>query len=172
MAFFYTSPLMQYFLNKDEKEEFHIKLRSNVTRTQSYYDNTGKYLWAEVKKFMTTNWKSEIHEIGIDHSDESMSEFIWIHISLDTEKKMIIQIVNRLNTFFDNEIRKHLVPKLVTIICNGFKSSERFLAESLCEYQEKHGKERTKEWIEIYFRDIKTSQLYGRLDLSDLYDSD
>lgn len=158
MVFFYVPAMMQFALKQNNKEEYHIKILSHIQYTQSYYDNTGRYLWDDIIVFLKGMWGKEIHDMDIDNYDKRKT-YIWIHVTFnpDPTDVLIRAIIYSLEKFFENEIRPKLVPKLVTIVANYLNSSQRFFAESICEYQEKHGKERTLQCIDVYIRDIKSN---------------
>lgn len=174
MAFHCVSPLFQLSLYDKGKEEFHIKLRQSAARVQSYQDNTGKYLWKDVFQYIKNKWKDLIDEIGTDYhdSDGCCNTYIWIHVQREEagkEKTIIKNIISDLNRYFDDELRQFMVPKLVTCICRQLSGSEKYFALALCEYQSKFGKDKALDFIHVYFRDIKTSQMYAR---HAYYDSD
>lgn len=66
--------------------------------------------------------------------------YVWVHVPINDHEKHIKTIITDLNNWFSNEIAPYLLPKLMSIICKHFEKSSKFFAESLCEYQGKHGK--------------------------------
>ncbi len=154
MVFYHISPILQF----DElNREYHIKMYGSKRKEQSYFDNSNKCIWSTIKKYILDTWKTTIKQIGTDFDSEK-DKYIWIHIDKQNAEKTIDKIIENLNDYYLTELRQYMIPKLMSLLCRKLKSEEYF-AESLCEYQAKVGKDKTKEFIHIYFRDIKHSQL-------------
>ena len=170
--FKYTNPILQISLNDNGHYEYHITITNNKFH-QEYYDNTNEYFLSVVSKYIKCKWSNELLTLQIDHqNDDSSRPYIWIHIKIQDHKITIKNIIDDLNEKYNNEWKIHSVPKLMTCICKKLSGSERFFAESLCEYQDTHGKNKTKEFLHTYFQDIKRTQIIRRRNMYDFDDSD
>lgn len=156
--FRYTSPLFQWHLNEKSKEEFHIKIRNYLEKSQAYHDNTSKHLISTFYKYLLSNWQTVIYESGIDYDsdDDKGSEYIWIHMEKDPDKTKIKSIIEDMEEYYKLNVSMYMIPKLTTIICKKMHSP-KYLAYAICEYQNKHGTSRTKDVLHTYFQDITQS---------------
>ena len=152
--FYHVSPLFQFSLEREGKQEYHIKLQNSRKARetcQAYKDNTGKHLWRVVCKYTEETCGPQLHSLQLDF-DTNENTYMWIH----ADKQFDIEaFMASLNQFYTDTIQPHLVPKLTTIICDQLENSSEHFALSLCEYQAKMGKEQTMRFIDTYFRDIQ-----------------
>jgi hypothetical protein len=102
----------------------------------------------------------------------SSSPYIWLHLNKGDEKNesQMRELLTDLDDYYDNEISSSLVPSLCSIIHNQLQKSQMFFAESICEYQEKHGKKRTQDTLHVYFKQIKPNQFYSLDDDDDFWE--
>lgn len=155
MAFSYSSAFSQFFLQEKHKYEYHINVNNKIL--QAYYDNTNCNFFNIIEKYIKNKWDDIILELN--HDNRENKEYIWIHINLKDHKDVINKIIDDLNEKYIDEWRINTIPKLISQICNQLKKSEKFFAYALCEYQDKYGTEKAKDFLYTYFQDIKRTQL-------------
>jgi len=161
--FKYSSPSFQFDISQNSFE-YHIFTSPKFI--QAFYDNTGKDLLCFILKYIKDKWDNKILSLDIDKYNDRHSAassrfskpYIWIHTPFQERETTIKNIIDDLNEKFINELCIHSVPKLITCICKKLES-EKYLTEALCEYQDSHGKEKTKAFLHTYFQDIKRTQV-------------
>lgn len=155
MYFYLSSPLVQSWLITKKQKEYHIKLYNNKDKSQFYFNNTKKDLWNELYKYIKIKW--DISNIGLDY-DWKESNYLWLHV--ENNETTINEILTDLNDNYSKELQSYLFPKLLCTITKKLSSDEQYFAKSICEHQDKYGKEQTEFVLHVYFNDIKPSQLY------------
>ena len=154
--FYYTSPTCNYFLIDDDgKDEYHIHLRRSVYYSTAYTDNTKKNLWRVISEHVIRKYGFCITESGIDHTEWNVS-YLWFHLLQGSQNVDIDTIIVDLNTWFEKEMKHHMVPKLFSILSTLLENDKRFFAQALMEYQHIHGKGKTMQLLETYFDDIRS----------------
>ena len=128
---------------------------------QAYLDNKIKNVWQEIFDHLKD---TDFLEIQTDYNETKRTTYIWVHIlnvSREANKIKMESVIDDLNLFYEREIRKCTVQKLMTQICNQLRS-ERYFADALCEYQSNVGKIKTQDFLHTYFNDIKRTQISRR----------
>lgn len=161
--FWYTSPLHW----NEECREYQIHMNSIHKRSQAYFDNTRKNIINILYNRITYKWKNILIDSGIHNRENEL--YIWIHLHHNEHNNVmqIKEIINDLDDVYKAEIAAHIIPSLVSTIHNLLHNSQYYFAQSLCQYQDKYGKDKTLEFLHIYFQYIKTSQYYDII-----YDND
>jgi hypothetical protein len=137
-------------------------MKGALAKEQAYLDNTGRDLWEDIYDFIRDKYKDDIFESNIDCDENggTPKNYVWIHIKKDGERKTIKRIIASLEEYFMSHMNQYMIPKLLSTICKNLCSSELYFANALCEYQAKFRKERTKEFIHVYFEHIRRSQCH------------
>lgn len=151
--FYYISPLMQYILIEKNIKEYHIRLRNNKYYQNLYFQNFKKDIWIDIKRFINEKYKDIISQSGTDYTYDNKT-FIWIQIQKDKNIDEIIKSLNE-DWFSEKLINVNMIPKLLTIVNKTLESDTKFMAQSICEYQAKYGKDKTIFTLDIFFSDIK-----------------
>lgn len=166
--FYHDVPIMQYWLIEKNIKEYHIRLRKNKYYSNLYYENKKKDIWIDIRKFILEKYKLDIISHGSDYC-ENNNTYIWIQVKRDSD--IIDKIINSLNDeWFTNNLQNtNMIPKLMTILYKTLNSDNKYMANCICEYQEKHGKIQTLMTLDVYFSDIKKqcNRMYYRYDSDD-----
>lgn len=166
--FYYISPLMQYILIEKNIKEYHIRLRNNKYYQHLYFQNFKKDIWIDIKRFINEKYKDIISQSGTDYTYDNKT-FIWIQIQKDKNIDEIIKSLNE-DWFSEKLINVNMIPKLLTIVNKTLETDTKFMAQSICEYQAKYGKDKTIFTLDIFFSDIKrqcaryTNHIYNSSD--------
>jgi hypothetical protein len=134
-----------------------------------YKENTGgKSLVEDLRNHLNQCWGELVAMFGLKRNDDGPYMYLHLKKSLVGEdSKVIHNIMQDLIQFFDIELRPHIFPRLMRITLNQLED-RRYMAKALCEYQARHGKEKTQTVIDLLFDTLhlgrRTDSLWNWLD--------
>lgn len=148
----------------DSIKEYHIHYYGgNLDYLNKVYrENTGrKSLLADLAEHLQQKWGDLLKTVDVDYDRGEGEAYLWFHVEnrhLPQDKKekhkKISDIVKELKDFFDTEVQRSVFPKLLRIVMRRLEWS-KYMANALCEYQAKHGKEATQTAIHLLFDTLR-----------------
>ena len=140
--FWKTGPTNLMFFN-DTHKEYHIRTWSDISR--EYKANTRRSFWDDIEEEVKTKFQPLKTGMDID-SDREI--YLWVHILNENHEAKIKEILSHLNKVKDKWFNERF-PKLELLIKQKLVS-KRFLANSIIEYQNKHGYEAVKSFVDKF----------------------
>lgn len=152
MVFYIHEPYGQSLL-KDGSKEYHILYdEQEHFCTYTYKNVTSTDFMEDVYEYIQEHFENKLIEHGIDRSycEDSMEQYIWIHLAESVAVKDITDISECLEKQFETSWRLQQIPTLLTLVKQQL-NKKKVLAYAVSDYQKRHGVVETQNALHILF---------------------